>query len=209
MSWTRSVSIGGIVILTLGGCASTQLNYNTLDLASTVDSLLSKQVLLNLSRFIDDNSTLPTQVTIAAGTISTTNGLSPSVSGVPLAKSSTITNTVATAAATTVTSANAAARAAAALAGTATNTASQTWTIDPSTDAFELSRMRALYRYAICRDFSARCDHILFKEYPVQTTTDNNKQSVRDVNYLVFYLPEKTRRLYHSKFAYLEYFDCA
>ena len=169
----------------VSGCASLQLNFNALDLASTVDSLLLKQVLLNLSRTIDNDAALPTQVSIAAGTVSTTNTLAPAVSSIPLATSSTTTNTIATAAATTITNANAVSRAAAALAGTATNNATQTWTIDPATDAYDLSRMRALYQYVICRNFSDDCDYILYDNYPVQTTSDNNKNVVRDVSFLV------------------------
>jgi hypothetical protein len=183
---TGRILLLGVIAFMLSNCTSTQLNNNTLELASTVDNLLARQVLLNLSRYVDDPTTIPTQVVVAAGTVSTTNTLSPSVSGVPLARASTITDTVASAAATTITHTNAITTAAAAATAAATNTATQTWTVDPSTDVYELSRMRALYRFALCRNTSHNCDHILFSEYPLQTTADpTNKLTVRDVNFLV------------------------
>jgi hypothetical protein len=182
MSVYARVFVLGAISMFLVNCASTQLNYNALELASTVDSLLEKQVLLNLSIYLDNPTGTPSQVTVAAGTVTTTNTLSPSVAGIPLARSSTVTDT----AAAVATHASAVTTAAAALTTAATNTATQTWTIDPSTDVYELSRMKALYRYALCRNLYEHCDHILFSNYALPTTSDpTNKTSVRDVNFLV------------------------
>src|SRR6266403_5084406 len=60
-------------LFALAGCASAQLNYNTVDLASTIDSLLTEQVLSNLAKFIDSPHAIPSQVGIAAGTVKTNN----------------------------------------------------------------------------------------------------------------------------------------
>jgi len=57
----------------LTGCASYQLNSNTLDVGSTVESLQTKQVLHNISKFIDNPDTIPDQIAISGGTITTTN----------------------------------------------------------------------------------------------------------------------------------------
>ena len=37
--------------LAVFGCASTQLNYNTLDLAASSDNLITSQILFNLGKF--------------------------------------------------------------------------------------------------------------------------------------------------------------
>ena len=45
----------------VSGCASTQLNENTLDLAESTDNLLTKQVKYNLAQFIDSQMAIPAQ----------------------------------------------------------------------------------------------------------------------------------------------------
>jgi hypothetical protein len=106
------------------GCVSEQLNYNTLDLAATVDSLMTRQVLFNLGKFIDDPTTIPSQITLAAGTASTTASFTPSATGIPLSNSTTTTTT----AAATVTRATAISRAAAALTLSGNDSWTQNWT---------------------------------------------------------------------------------
>jgi len=62
-----------------GGCASTQLNHNTLDLASTVGDLQTQQVLYNLSLIMDNPGAIPTHVDLTAGSSSTTNSITPTI----------------------------------------------------------------------------------------------------------------------------------
>jgi hypothetical protein len=62
----RGVGLAALAAISLAGCASTQLNYNTLDIAGSVSSLYTKQVLSNLSKYIDEPEGLPAQVDIAA-----------------------------------------------------------------------------------------------------------------------------------------------
>src|SRR6516165_11196870 len=69
-----------VVVFLVSGCASTQLNYNTLELGATADKLLAQQVLHNIEKFIDSETAIPAQITITSGTASTTNSLSPSLS---------------------------------------------------------------------------------------------------------------------------------
>jgi hypothetical protein len=153
------------------GCVSDQLNYNTLDLAATVDSLMTRQVLLNLSRFIDDPTTLPSQITLAAGTASTTASFLPAAAGIPLANSTTTTTT----AAATVTRASAVSTGAAALTLGGSDSWTQNWTLDPVNDPEQLRRLRFLYRYAV-RDpnlmsLLANRNFDFSAVYPVQMTT--------------------------------------
>ena len=68
------------ISLTLAGCASAQLNFNTLEIASTVESLQTKQVLYNISKFIDDPDAIPDQIAVSSGTVSTTNSITPNIS---------------------------------------------------------------------------------------------------------------------------------
>jgi hypothetical protein len=151
-----------------GGCASTQLNNNTLDLASTTDRLLTHQVLLNLSRFIDNDAAVPAQLNISSGAASTTNSITPSVTA-PLSNAVTATGaaaqTIAAATSTTRTDTLASVRNASTLSLNAGDTWTQNWNFAPVTDEGQLRRLRALYRYAI--DDSPDRENRLIREYPL------------------------------------------
>lgn len=138
MRKTSSVSIA--IFLLLSGCASAQLNFNTLEIASTVESLQTKQVLYNISKFIDDTDAVPDQVEINGGTVSTTNSVTPSIT-------STLTSAsvVAAAASTTKTAANS-------LQAPLSDQWTQAWSIVPVTDGDDLRRLRALYGFAAQND---------------------------------------------------------
>jgi hypothetical protein len=150
------LTLVGVVI---GGCASTQLNYNTLDLAASLDSLTTKQILFNLARTLEDPYAVPSEITVAAGSATTANSITPTFS-TPLSGSTTATST-----SFSVTHPN----------GTASVGASdqwqQGWTLDPITNPDEIRRLRALYRYAIgwIRD-----DQTFKCEYPVQSGANLN-----------------------------------
>jgi hypothetical protein len=191
----RGMVLGALSILVFG-CVSEQLNYNTLDLAATVDNLMTRQVLLNLGRFVDDPTTLPSQITLAAGTASTTASFSPSVTGIPLANSTTTTTT----AAATVTRAAAISRGAAAMTLSGTDQWMQNWTLDPVNDPDQLRRLRFLYRYAVhdpkLMSELANPNLDFSTVYPVQLTTASVQSSgksqggsgtitVRDPTFLV------------------------
>lgn len=135
----RGVTLSILCAIAVAGCASTQLNYNTLDIASSVSSLYTKQVLSNLSKYIDEPEGLPAQVDIAAGTVQTSNSVSPSITG-PVSKSFTF------GAAGLVTGS---AVAGAGMTGTFTDSWQQNWNVSPITDANTLRNLRAIYRYAV------------------------------------------------------------
>jgi len=159
-------SVGHVAVcLLVGACAAKQLNSNTLDLAASLDSLTTKQVLYNLGRALDDDSFVPSQVSIAAGSASTTNSVSPSVS-IPLTPSSSVT--------TTTSFSNPQSGGVSAQAGLASvglNVAvqdlwQQGWTLDPVGDADQLRRLTALYRYAVG---SIATEQEFLCQYPIQS----------------------------------------
>jgi hypothetical protein len=128
----------------LAGCASSQLNYNTLDISSSLDSLYTKQALTNLSRFIDEPYAIPAQLDISAGTIQTVNTIQPSLS-FPL--TSQVADGVTRA--TSVTLAHTATVAGSGAGLSATNTQQQNWNVTPLSDANTLRNLQALYRHVI------------------------------------------------------------
>ena len=136
--------------LTVTGCASTQLNYNTLDLASTVDSLVTDQVLTNLAKVLESPYAIPSQVAISTGTVTTNNSITPSFTA-PLNVMTTATNTVATtfAAATssTVTKTATSTKPNVGFTANAVDQWTQTWGVSPLTDPDQLRRLRSLYQY--------------------------------------------------------------
>lgn len=129
------------------GCASTQLNYNTADLASSLNSLTKRQIFFNLAQALADPEFVPSQATISIGTATTLNAVTPSVSlplGVPtmtIARDGTgrfagsqfstqVTSPVPT------------------LGVSMTDGWNQSWTMVPLNTAPQLRRLRALYQYA-------------------------------------------------------------
>jgi hypothetical protein len=123
----------------LSGCASEQLNFNTLDIASTVSDVYTRETLTNLSKFIDDPHAVPSFIDLSAGTVQTSNTITPAA-GMPLTRSFISGPTG------VVTSGT--------LAGatfnvTAADTWQQNWNIGPVNDANTLRNFQALYRRAI------------------------------------------------------------
>jgi hypothetical protein len=136
------IATAGIVLL-FAGCASTQLNYNAVEVSGTLDSVYTKETLNNLSKFIDDPFAIPSQVMMVGGTIQTVNTINPSVTfplAAQIAKTSTNTSVA-------VTTANTLAGVGAGVSGT--NTAQQNYTISPLNDANTLRNQQALYRHAV------------------------------------------------------------
>jgi hypothetical protein len=129
------------------GCASTQLNYNTADLASSLSSLAKTQILYNLAQAITDPEFVPSQVTISIGTAQTSNSVAPSIS-VPLGPSIAVSNRAATGARgagqTTTTLANAAPG----IGLQVTDAWNQSWTMVPANSANQLRRLRTIYQFA-------------------------------------------------------------
>jgi hypothetical protein len=120
------------------GCASTQLNYNAVEISATIDDVYTRETLNNLSKFIDNPFAIPSQVLMVGGTVQTVNTITPSATfplTAQLAKTGAATPTLTTAGA------------GATLSGT--NTAQQNYTIAPLNDADTLRNQQALYRHAV------------------------------------------------------------
>ena len=166
-----NATFGGVFYYRYSARRVRKCTGNTLDLASTVDGLVTKQVLDNLSKIIDNPLAIPAQVDIAAGSATTINSITPSLSD-PYTKAVTTTSTFASAvaAATTNTTTNTTTRASSPQSASlgVSDSWQQNWTIAPITGSDDLRRLRALYRYQFSGDKNE-----LKTEYPLikQTRT--------------------------------------
>jgi hypothetical protein len=149
--------------IVLSGCASTQLNYNTLDIASNVGEIIKHQTMTNLGKFIANPDTaMPSHVAFNTGTVQTTNTVTPSLTA-PIGHALTLTNTVASGATTTVTNGSSSTAPNSSFGLSATNSWQQSWIIDPVTSSLYVRPLRYLYRYVVgaigeqefLRDFAA------------------------------------------------------
>jgi hypothetical protein len=149
----KTLGRGALAVLVLsfaGACASTQLNYNALDLSGTVDDLLTNQIVYNLGRFWVDSYANPSQASIPSGSIGTTNQASASLSA-PLNTAVTETNQAATAAGAvipSITRVSTGVLASTTITPSLNNQATQSWSLSPNTDSDQERRLRALYRFA-------------------------------------------------------------
>jgi len=129
-------------------CASTQLNHNTADLASSLNSLTKRQIFFNLSQAIEDPEFVPSQVTISIGVAQTANSVSPSIS-VPLGPSlATATRLTSGGARPTVQTTSTLGAASPSLGVQMTDAWNQSWTMVPANSSNQLGRLRTLYQYA-------------------------------------------------------------
>jgi hypothetical protein len=124
-------------VLILGGCVSSQLSSNTIDISATIAPIYIAQVLGNFSSFIDNPDTLPSQATLQAGIIQVTNTLTPSIT-FPVA------NMVATALGSTATTTTTRAGTGFTIGGSVSW--QQNFTVQPITDPFSLRDLGVLYR---------------------------------------------------------------
>jgi hypothetical protein len=68
-----------LAALALSGCSASQINSYTTSVATTSNSLLVQQTLHNLGAYLDDPASIPAELVVAAGTTSTTNSVSGSI----------------------------------------------------------------------------------------------------------------------------------
>ena len=157
-------------VLLLSGCASSQLTYNVLDIASSTSRLAKEQVLYNLAQFIDSEAAIPAQVVFGQGSVLTTNTLNATFTD-PLSKTVAATNTLqktmATATTTQATNSLVATDAGKSLAITGGNTATQSWGVDTIGDSDVLRRLYDLYRFAVSGDDSLAAEQALLNDYPL------------------------------------------
>jgi hypothetical protein len=178
-------ALGAASILSIiSGCASTQLNYNTLDLATTADHLLTGQIFYNLAKFIDSDAAIPGQVVINGGTATTANTVSPTFTD-PFSRAVTLLTGVVTGAKGALTSESqsiSAVTSAKTAALSASNVATQNWAFDPVSDPDQLRRLFALYRFAVAGNNNEDAQATLAREYPLsyKTTGTTTQTTVVD-----------------------------
>ena len=115
------------------------LAYNTVDVASSVNSVYRHQVLSNFGRLLDEPYALPSQIDLATGTVQTTYSVTPSVTA---PASSAVTKNGAGVVTQSVLSG-------VGLSLNANDSWQQNWNVIPITDANTLRNLRAIYRYAL------------------------------------------------------------
>ena len=196
--------------LVLTGCASTQLNYNTADLAASLGSLQKRQIFYNLSQALDDPEFVPSQVTISIGTAQTANAVNPNIN-IPLGPSFSSATRVTDAARNPSTQ----------LTGTFTSAApgigvqlvdswNQSWTMVPANGSNQLRRLRALYQFATGsftgpepgRELTAEeAEKLFLCEYPLQALAVPSSPPGDNIAYRLEGCPEngsgpRTRLMY-------------
>jgi hypothetical protein len=158
------------------GCASSQLNYNAADLASSLNSLTKRQIFFNLAQALNDPEFVPSQVTISIGTAQTANAVTPSIS-LPLGSPVATTTRFTTAANPSAQVSNQIANAVPALGVQVTDAWNQSWTMVPANSSNQLRRLRTLYQYAtgtmpradMTKDLNQEeAERQLLCEYPMQ-----------------------------------------
>jgi hypothetical protein len=168
-----------ILAATLSGCASWQLNHNTMDLATSSSDLVTDQILSNLARFRASAYAIPSQVSVPSGSATTTNSVTPTIGG-PIGAAGT--TTLANAAATPLFLANT--RTHLIPNGTfgvsAADQWSQNWTLTPLEDPDQLRRLRALYRFGAGQITKAQfaCEYPLVQKAPSSGTAGGQAVNV-------------------------------
>jgi hypothetical protein len=128
------------------GCASSQLNYNAADLASSLNSLEKRQIFFNLAQALNDPEFVPSQVTISIGTAQTANAVTPSIS-LPLGSPVATTSRFTSAANPSAQFSNQITNAVPALGVQVTDAWNQSWTMVPANSSNQIRRLRTLYQY--------------------------------------------------------------
>jgi hypothetical protein len=137
--------------LLLSSCASMQLNSNTVELSSTIDDVYTRETLNNISKFIDNKYSIPSQMSIGAGVFQTVNTVNPSLT-VPITGqvAKTATNVITGVASGTGETQTRVGTLAGAGAGiSATNTQQQNYTVAPLNDEIALMNQQALYQHVV------------------------------------------------------------
>src|SRR5271169_265599 len=129
------------------GCASTQINSNTLDIASTYDELITKQFTFNIRKTVEDPYGLPAYVKVTAQTAATQNTITPTLT-LPLSNQiQTLAQFSQAPTGLTTQTSRTLQFAGKSFGLSAADQWNQTYTITPVTDTDQLRRLRALFQY--------------------------------------------------------------
>ena len=164
-----------IAALALSGCASWQLNRNTVDLATSSSDLVTNQVISNLAKFRADAFAIPSQVSIPSGSATTTNSITPTIS-IPIGVSATTALANAAAAPLFLAGTRTHVMPNTTLGGSAADQWSQNWTLAPLQDPDQLRRLRALYRFGAGQTDKAQfaCEYPLVQKAPDSSATQSS-----------------------------------
>lgn len=154
----RSALVTAVVSLgILAGCTA-QVSNTALNMQESYKTLLMKQILYNLGEADRDGELFfPSQIIVSAGTAQSANSITPTVS-LPLPGVTTTGSASSTTSATTLGSTQQIAWGAPGISLGFSDSWQLNWGLTPRNDPDELSRLRALYRYATgnipfdCRD---------------------------------------------------------
>jgi hypothetical protein len=198
-----------VACLVVSGCASTQLNYNTADLASSLNSLTKRQIFFNLAQALYDPEFVPSQATISIGTAQTLNAVTPSISiptGLPMVTTARDgTGRFAGSQFTTqVTSPTPT------LGVQMTDGWNQSWTMVPLNSAPQLRRLRALYQYVTgtvphhgTRNLTLEeAERLFLCEYPLQSF--NVAPSSGNVTFKIEGCPNNNTRESQSRIVHVD-----
>lgn len=152
----------------LVGCASGQLNVNTLELADSSANLMVSQILANLARFRSSEYAIPSQVSIPSGSATTTNSVTPNI-GVPISAAATTTLANSAMAPLFLSSTRTHLLSGGTFGVNAADQWSQNWSLVPLEDPDQLRRLRALYRYGagvVADKAHFACEYPLVQQTP-------------------------------------------
>jgi hypothetical protein len=140
------VAFSAISILTLLGCSTPLLNFNTLEQGSTLTDLAISQIVFNLAKIKENAWFVPSQIQFTNGTITARTNLSPTYTN-PAGAAIFNTTAIARAATTTTTSTAESMTPNPSVSVAATIEDMSNWSITPIQDPEALTRLQWLYQY--------------------------------------------------------------
>jgi hypothetical protein len=140
MDW-GTLAKASIIGATLTGCASTEVNYNAVDIATTYDTLITRQVAFNIVKTLKDEYSVPSFVKIATQTTQTLDAINPTLS-IPFSAQSTLTESAAS-----LVTGRSLQTAGSGLSLQFMTNRQQNYTLSPVIDPDGLRRIRSIYRY--------------------------------------------------------------
>lgn len=144
----KDVHLPFLALFGLAGCASTQLNSNTLDLASKSGDLFKSQLVYNLSNYVANPLATPAQIEIDSGTASTSNSITPTFT-FPLSAMSAVAGGFSTASGGSATGSTTITRAGGGGSVAANDSWTQSYIFETVTDNERFARLNAIYESAV------------------------------------------------------------
>lgn len=144
------VIIGAVI---LAGCAGTELNQHTVELASTVDDVYTRQTLNNLSKFIDNYWAIPSQIVLQGGTFQELNSVTPTISVPITAQLAKTAQSVVNGATASITNTRVRTLSGSGLSLGATDAEQMNYNVAPLNDQIALRNQQALYQHAVSTSY--------------------------------------------------------